>query len=80
VPLAEISYDNYDVDEASDNSSDICSAYSKPPVSMRATEFSLNQFAKWMGQANYSAFNKWEKVCVAGFVDKKHQSIIRRLN
>jgi len=39
-------------------------------------EFSLKQFAKRMGQANYSAFNKWKKVWVAGFLENKHRSII----
>jgi len=33
-----------------------------------------------MGQANYSAFNKWKKVWVAGFLEKKHLSIIRGQN
>jgi len=33
-----------------------------------------------MGQANYSAFNKWKKVWVAGFLEKKHRSIIRGQN
>jgi hypothetical protein len=29
-----------------------------------------------MGQPNFSAFNKWKKVWVAGFLEKKHWSII----
>jgi hypothetical protein len=29
-----------------------------------------------MGQPNLSAFNKWKKVWVAGFLEKKHRSII----
>jgi len=33
-----------------------------------------------MGQANYSAFNKWKKVWVAGFLEKKHRSIISGQN
>jgi hypothetical protein len=33
-----------------------------------------------MGQANYSAFNKWKKVWVAGFLELKHQSILQHLN
>jgi len=33
-----------------------------------------------MGQANYSVFNKWKKVWVAGFLEKKHRSIIRGQN
>jgi hypothetical protein len=33
-----------------------------------------------MGQANYRAFNKWMEGCVAGFLEKKHRSIIRGQN
>jgi len=33
-----------------------------------------------MGQANYSPFNKWKKVWVAGFLEKKHRSIIQGQN
>ena len=33
-----------------------------------------------MGQPNLSAFNKWKKVWVAGFVGKQHWSIIREHN
>jgi len=40
-------------------------------------EFSLNQFVKRMGQANYCVFKKWKKVWVAGFLEKQHHSIIR---
>jgi len=40
----------------------------------------MKQFAKRMGQANYCAFNKWKKVWVAGFLEKKHRSIIRGQN
>jgi len=29
-----------------------------------------------MGQPNFCAFNKWKKVWVAGFLKKKHRSII----
>jgi len=43
---------------------------------LNQTEFSLKQFAKRMGQPNFSAFDKWKKVWVAGFLEKKHRSII----
>jgi len=36
----------------------------------------LKQFAKTMGLANYSVFNKWKKVWVAGNIKKMHQFII----
>jgi hypothetical protein len=79
-PLPELSYDEYDAAEESDDSSDLGGAEGKPPISLKQTEFSLKQFAKRMGQANYSAFNKWKKVWVAGFLEKKHRSIIRGQN
>jgi hypothetical protein len=75
-PLLEISYDEYNADAERDNSSDLGSAERKPPVSLKQTEFSLKQFAKGMGQANYSTFHKWKKGWVAGFVEKRHCSII----
>ena len=67
---------NCDADDESNNSSDLGGAEGKPPVSLKQTEFSLKQFTKRMGQANYSEFNKWKKVWVAGFFGKKHWSII----
>jgi hypothetical protein len=79
-PLPEISYDQYDADYESDDSSDLGGAEGKAPISLKQTEFSLKQFAKRMGQPNFSAFNKWKKVWVAGFLEKKHRSIIRGQN
>jgi len=76
-PLLEMSYNDYDADDESDDSSDLGGAPGKPPVSLKQTEFFLKQFAKRMGQANYSAFHKWKTVWVAGFLEKKHWSIIR---
>ena len=55
-------------------------AKDKPSISLKQMEFSLKQFAKQMGQTNYSAFNKWKKVWVAEFLEKKHRSLIRRQN
>jgi hypothetical protein len=75
-PLPEISYDEFDAEYESDDSSDLGGAEGKAPISLKQTEFSLKQFAKCMGQANFSAFNKWKKVWVARFLEKKHQSII----
>ena len=51
-------------------------AEGKAPISLKQTEFPLKQFAKRMGQSNFSTFNKWKKVWVAGFLEKKHRSII----
>ena len=75
-----MSYNNYDTADESDDSSDLGDAEGKPSISLKQTEFSLKQFAKRMGQANYSAFDKWKKVWVAGFLEKKHRSIIRGQN
>jgi hypothetical protein len=55
-------------------------AEGKALISLKQTEYSLKQFAKRMGQPNFSAFNKWKKVWVAGFLEKMHQSIIQRQN
>ena len=38
--------------------------------------FTLKQFTTRMRQPNFSTFNKWKKVWVAGFLEMKHQSII----
>jgi hypothetical protein len=76
-PLLEISYDKYDGDDESNDSLDLGGAEGKSPVSLKQTEFSLKEFAKRIGHANYTAFNKWKKGWVAGFIEKKHRSIIR---
>jgi len=79
-PLPGISYDKYDADYESDDSSDLGSAKGKAPISFKRTEFSLTQFPTRMGQRNSSTFNKWKKVWVAGFLEKKHRSIIHGQN
>jgi hypothetical protein len=79
-PLPEIPYDEYDADDESNDSSVLGGAVGEPPVSLKQNKFSLKQFAKRMGQANYSTFNKWKKGWVAGFLEKKHRSIIRGQN
>jgi len=78
--LPEISYDNYDGDDQSDDSLDLGGAEGKPPVGLKQTQFSLKHFAKRMWQVNYSVLNKWKKEWVAGFLEKKHRSIIRGQN
>jgi hypothetical protein len=47
---------------------------------LKKTEFPLKQFAKWKEQSNFSAFNKWKKVWVAGIHQKKHQWMIMGQN
>jgi len=74
-PIAE-----YDADYESNNSSDLGGAKGKAPISLKQMEFSLKQFAKTMRQPNFSACNKWKKVWVAQFLEKKHRSIIRGQN
>jgi len=61
-PLPEISYDKLDADYESDDSLDLGGAEGKAPISLKQTEFSLKQFAKRMGQRNFSALNEWKKV------------------
>ena len=79
-PLPEISYDEFDADYESDHSSYLGGAEGKAPISLKKMELSLTQFAKRMRQPNFSAFNKWKKVWVAGCLEKKHRSIIPRQN
>jgi hypothetical protein len=55
-------------------------AEGKAPISLKQTEFSMKQFAKRMGQPNFSTFNKWKKVWVAGFVENQHRSILQEQN
>jgi hypothetical protein len=76
TPLPEITYDEFDGDYESDDSSDLGGAEGKASISLKQTEFSLKQFAKRMRQPDFSTFNKWKKVWVAGFPEKKHRSII----
>jgi hypothetical protein len=78
--LLDISYDEFDEDYESDDSSDLGSAKGTALISLKQTEFSLKQFAKTIGQPNLSTFNKWTNVWVAGLLQKKHSSIIRGPN
>jgi len=56
--LLEISYNEcYAYDESNDQLG-LGGTEGKPPISLQQTEFSLKQFTKRMGQANYSTFNK----------------------
>jgi hypothetical protein len=57
-PLPEISYDEFDADAESDDSSVLAGAEGKAPTTVKQTDFSLKQFAKRMGQRNFSEFNK----------------------
>jgi hypothetical protein len=79
-PLPEMSYDEYDAADESYDLSDLGTGEGIPPISLKQTEFSLKQFAKMMGQPNFSAFNKWKKVWVLGFHEKKHRFIVRGQN
>jgi len=75
-PLPDNSYDEYDADYESDDSSDLGGAEGKAPMRFKPTEFSLKQFAKRMGQPNFGTFNKWKKVWVPGILEMKYQSIV----
>jgi len=74
-PLTEISCDEYDAVYESDDSLDMGGAKGTDQISLKQTEFALSQFAKRIGQPNFSTFNKWKKVWVAGFLEKKHMFI-----
>ena len=78
--LPEMYYDQYEAADECDDSSNLGGAEGKPRISLEQTKFSLMQFARRMGQANYSAFNKCKKVWVAGFLEKKNWSIIQGQN
>ena len=75
-PFRDISYGKFNADAESNDSSDLDGAEGKAPFSLKHTEFSMNQFAKSVGQSNLSSFNKWKKLWVAGFLEKMHQSLI----
>jgi hypothetical protein len=79
-PLTEMSYDECGAANETDDSSHLGGAEGEPPISWKQTEFSLKRFAKRMVQYNFGAFNKWKKVWVAGFLEKKHRSMIRGQN
>jgi hypothetical protein len=54
---------------------DLGESKSKPPIRLKLTEFCMKQFAKRMRQPNFRTFNKWNKVWVAGVLEKKHRFI-----
>lgn len=73
-------YDNQDADDESIDLSDIGSADTKLPTSLKQTKFSLTQFAKSMRQANNGAFNKWKIVWVDWFLEEKNWPSIQGQN
>jgi hypothetical protein len=78
--LPEISYEKFDSAVEGDDLSDLGGAEGKASISLKQMEITLKQFAKRMGQPNFSAFNKWKNVWVAGFLKKNHWSIITGQN
>jgi len=79
-PFPEISYDEYDADDQCNRLLDLGSVDGKSPISLTKTQISLQEFAKRMGQANYSPFNQWQKVWVAGSLEKKQLFIMQGQN
>jgi hypothetical protein len=77
--LPEITYEKYNEDYERDNSPDLGGAEGKSPISLNQIEF-LKQLATTIAYSNFSAFNKWNKVWVAGILEKNHQSISQRQN
>jgi hypothetical protein len=49
-------------------------------ISLKQTQFCLKQFANRMQDRNFSACNRWKKVSVAGFMEKKHRFKIQGQN
>ena len=78
--LQQIWINEYEAADESDNSLALGSGEGQPLVSPMQTEFSLTRLVKWMGRANNCVVNKWKKGWVAGFLQKKHRSIIRGQN
>jgi hypothetical protein len=68
--------DKLNEDKENDVSLDMAGAKGTAPISIKEGEFCLTIFAKTMRQPNFSMFNKWKKVWVAGFLRMKHRSII----
>jgi len=79
-PLPGIFKDDYDADDERDDSSDMGGAEGNPPISLMETKFFLKQFAKRMGQTNYSALNKWKRFWVPVRLEKNHRSILQGQN
>jgi len=77
-PWAEKFHYHYDRQDESAKLLGLQSTDGTPPFNLKQTEFSLKPFAQLMRQPNYSRFNKWNKVLMAGFLGRQHQSIIRR--
>ena len=69
--LPDMSNNRYDSDDERDNLLDLGGTEGKPPISQMQTNFSLKQLTQTMGQANYTAFNKWTKVWAAVFLERE---------
>jgi len=76
-PSPEMAYNKGDAVDERDDSLNLGGAECTTPIRLKQTEFSLKQFARRMGQANYSGFNMWNKLWVARFQQRKHRSIIQ---
>jgi hypothetical protein len=70
-----MTYDKFNANFKSDDLWDLGVAVGKATISLKQPEFSLKQYAKSIGQPNFSTFNKWKQVWVTGFLEKKHWSI-----
>ena len=78
--IPEFSKDGYDSKDLTNDLSDLGSAEGKPPLSLKQTEFTLNQFSKMIGQANYSVFNQQKIVWVAEFLETQSHGRIQGQN
>jgi len=77
--LQDNSQDEFDTDYESDDLSNLGGAEVKALISLKQMQLSLRQFAKRMGQPNFTMFDKWKNIWVAGHLEKKYQSIIPEL-
>jgi hypothetical protein len=76
-PLPEISYDEFDADYESDDSSDLGGAEGNALIILKQTEFSLKQFAKRMGSPTLLHSTSGRKYGWLGF-SRRSNSLLSR--
>jgi len=69
-PLLNISYNEHNADDESNNLLNISGATDTSPINLKSMEFSLKPSAKMIRQSNYSAFNKCKMTWGSGFLEK----------
>lgn len=74
-PVVQLFQNEFNTDDGCNNLQDNCGAKAKAPMGHKYTEFSVKQFAKSMGQRNFSSFSKWQNVQDVRILEKMHWSI-----